>query len=226
MYLTLIKVVILATAAAPFVVAGDFSFAGSLAADDSLQLFTLTLASNSTITLQTHSYAGGLNQLGGGVPRGGFDPILAVFDSGGVLINENDDGYSNVPADSVTGQHWDSYIQTTLAAGTYTISLTQYDNFPNGPKLGNGFVRMGQPQFTSAFGCSNGGFCDRTGDNRTAHWEFDVVGAASASAVPEPAIPALIVAGMAFIGALRSRRSGRKLSGHTEAKIFNSNVSK
>ena len=201
MYPNLIKVIALIAIAGPFAIAGDFSFTGSFTADDSIQLFSFTLASTSTITLQSYSYAGGVDQSGAVVPQGGFDPILALFDSAGVLINQNDDGYANVSADSVTGQHWDSYVHTTLAAGTYTVSLTQYDNFPNGPNLDAGFSRTGQPQFTSMFGCSNGGFCDRTGDNRTANWEFDVVDTASATPIPEPGTWALFGLAMRGLGA-------------------------
>jgi hypothetical protein len=205
-HLGLIKAFVLIVTAGSFATAADFSFAGSLATDNSSRLFTFSLVSTSTITLQTYSYAGGVNQAGTVVPRGGFDPILDLFDSAGVLINRNDDGYANVPADSVTGQHWDSYLRTTLATGTYTICLTQYDNFPNGPNLSDGFSRLGQSNFTNTFGCSNGGFCDRTASNRTANWEFDVLGATSAATVPEPALPALLALGMAFIGALHSRK--------------------
>jgi hypothetical protein len=214
-HLGLIRAFVLTVIAGSFATAADFSFAGSLATDSASQLFNFSLASTSTVTLQTYSYAGGVNQGGTVVPRGGFDPVLDLFDSAGVLINQDDDGYANVPADPVTGQHWDSYLRTTLAAGTYTVSLTQYDNFPNGPNLSNGFSRLGQANFTNMFGCSNGGFCDRTANNRTANWEFDVLGAASAATVaatvPEPAVPALLAVGIAFIGALRSRKFWSKL---------------
>ena len=115
MHSNLIKIILLATLASPFTVAGEFSFAGSLAADDSVQLFSFTLAAG-TVTLQTYSYAGGMNQAGMVVPRGGFDPILALFNDAGVLINENDDGYNHVSADAVTGQHWDSYVHATMQA--------------------------------------------------------------------------------------------------------------
>lgn len=206
----------------PFAMAEGFSFTGSLAADDSIQLFSFTLASASTATLQTYSYASGLNQSGKVVPRGGFDPILALFDDAGVLINENDDGYANVPADSVTGQHWDSYIRTTLAAGTYTVSLTQYDNFPNGPNLSDGFSRIGQPQFTSTFGCLNGEFCDRTGASRTANWEFDVLDTASAAAIPEPRISVLVLIGIVLLSAYNIRKLRRRYFVHARVENFNS----
>ena len=214
MYRNPIRALILSLIAGSLATAADFSFSGSLAADNDIQLFRFSLASTNSITLRTYSYAGGTNQLGAAVPRGGFDPVLALFDSTGTLINEDDDGYANVPADSVTGQHWDSYIQTTLAAGTYIVSLTQYENFPNGPTLSDGFSRTGQPKFTSAFGCSNGGFCDRTADNRTANWQMEILDTVSATAVPEPNAPALLAIGTVFVGAFCSRKFWRNFLDH------------
>lgn len=202
MHFNLARVCVLIALASPLASAASFSFAGSFEADDSVQLFRFTLASTSDITLRTYSYAGGINGAGTAIPRGGFDPILSLFDSAGVFINENDDGYSNVPADSITGQHFDSYIFTTLATGTYTVSITQYDNFASGLNLSNGFSKAGNSNFTSGeFHCSNGKFCDATGDNRTSNWEFDVQGVASAIVVntPEPGTTALLGIGMLLI---------------------------
>lgn len=205
MHFNLFKAFALMSLAGSLVAGANFSFSGSLATDDASQLFTFTLVSTSTVTLRTYSYAGGIDASGVTIPRGGFDPVLAVFDSTGLLINENDDGNSNVPADPVTGQQWDSYLQTTLAAGNYTVALTQYDNFAIGPTLNNGFFNTGNPHFTSSFGCTHGAFCDLTGANRTSAWEFDALGVSSATvnAVPEPGLPSLLATGIVCIGVLR-----------------------
>jgi hypothetical protein len=61
-----------------------------------------------------------------------------------------------------------------LAAGNYTVSVMQYDNFANGPNLSNGFRENGNTNFTARFGCSQGFFCDVTGSNRDGHWAFDM----------------------------------------------------
>lgn len=189
--------------------AASFSFTGSLTADDSVQLFSFTLADTDDITLRTYSYAGGINGAGTIIPRGGFDPVLTLFNSTGTRINENDDGYSNVPADAVTGQHFDSYIFSTLAAGTYTVSITQFDSFANGSNLSSGFSKTGISNFTgSEFGCLNGSFCDVTGNNRNSNWAFDVQGVTSANAIntPEPGMTALLGIGMSLI--VVGRRKG------------------
>ena len=90
--------------------ANDFSFTGTFADHNEVQLFTFSVGAPSTVTLTAWSYAGGTNAAGTVIPRGGFDPILALFDSSGLRINENDDGGSNVAADSVTGQHYDTWL--------------------------------------------------------------------------------------------------------------------
>lgn len=189
--------------------AANFSFQGTFTQDDQVQLFNFTVASTSTVTLRTWSYAGGVNAAGVTIARGGFDPIFALFNSSGVLIGENDDGNALVPADSVTGQNFDTYFQTSLTAGSYTAAIMQYDNFPNGPNLSNGFANTGNPTFTGAFGCSNGRFCDVVPDNRTGLWAFDILGATSAtsSVVPEPGITALVGLGLGVLALSRRRNA-------------------
>src|SRR5437899_12483792 len=101
----------------------------------------------------------GSNSAGQVIPPGGFDPILALFNSAGLLINQNDDGGSNVPADPTTGAHYDTFLQSLLPAGTYTVTVMAYSNFAIGPNLSNGF--------------ENGG----NFNGRTPKFALDVVGA-------------------------------------------------
>ena len=78
-----------------------FSFVGTLTSANNVLQFDFTVTTQSQITLRTYSYAGGTNAQGQVIPSGGFDPILALFNSVGALINQNDDGGSNVPADPI-----------------------------------------------------------------------------------------------------------------------------
>lgn len=209
--LALALVFLLGTAAPA--VATNFSFTGTFQEDDDVQLFPFTTTGSSNIVLRAYSYAGGTNAAGQVIPRGGFDTILALFDGSGNLINQNDDGGPiNVGTDPLTGRAWDTYLSLPLLpAGSYTASITQYDNFAIGPNLSNGFAEQGNGNFTGPFtGHPGGSFYDVSGvptfNQRTNFWAFDVLGATTAT--PEPG--SVVLAGMAA-GALCLHRVLRKL---------------
>ena len=195
--------------------AASFSFTGSFGADDDIQLFSFSLGSGATVTMTTLSYAGGLNSDGVLIGNGGFDPILTLFDSTGALVSFNDDGLPpDVGTDPVTTRAFDSYLEILLAPGTYTLALTQFDNFANGPNLANGFMRTGQPTFTGPlFNCPNGQFCDSAPSNRSSAWAVDIRdvdrATAAAATVPEPASVLLLGIGLVLAaGRMRKRRAG------------------
>ncbi len=197
----------------------NFSFAGSFSADDNVQLFNFTANGASAVRLISFSYGGGTQSNGNVVARGGFDPILALFDSAGVLIGQNDDAVSGttgacgsgvVTPDAVTGEEWDTCLDLVLAAGTYQVAVMQYDNFALGPNLANGFTRTGSPNFTAGIGgCTNGQFCDVSGEpagnNRTNQWAFDILNVEQANQVPEPTTLILAALGIAGLGFSRRR---------------------
>lgn len=192
--------------------ADTFSFTGNFNQDDDVQLFHFTVGSTSTVTLRSLSYAGGTQADGHVVARGGFDPILALFDAAGNLIGQNDDDNDGVvPPDAVTGQRYDTYLSSLLGAGSYVVSVMQYNNFAIGPTLAAGFRRDGQGNFTATLngGCGASRFCDAANDARDSHWAFDIGGVNSASTVvtPIPAAMPLLLSGMAGLGVLRLRRN-------------------
>jgi len=200
--------------------ADNFSFTGSFTQDDQVQVFSFSVGATSNVTLETLSYAGGVNAAGQTIAEGGFDPILALFDSTGAEIGQNDDGGPSVPADSVTGQHYDTFLNIgTLTAGNYTVTIQEYDNFANGPNLSDGFSRTGQGNFTSAaFGGNGpGGFYDVTGTQRDNQWAFDILGVNSAttitpptpSATPEPGSILLLASGAAGLFLMKRRQARR-----------------
>jgi hypothetical protein len=196
--------------------ADNFSFTGNFSQDDNVQLFNFVVGAPSNVTLRTWSYAGGVNAAGATIARGGFDPILALFDATGALLGQNDDGGCGLVAADITGRCWDTFFTASLGAGNYTVGVMQYDNFANGPNLSNGFSRSGQGNFTPGMsGCaaSQNSFEDvstTAACGRDNHWAFDILNVAEAvqtGGVPEPATWAMLLLGFAMVGgALRSRR--------------------
>ena len=188
----------------------NFSFQGNFTADNVVSLYNFYLSAAGTVTFRSYGFAGGA-MLGDGsvVSAGGFDSNVAIFDATGVLLAQNDDGNVSDPApcnigtDPATGMAFDFCLQQALAAGVYTLAVTQSGNWANGPDFVDGFSAAGDPQFTGAW-CTNGQFCDSNGDNRTNHFAFDILGADFA-ATPAPATLALLGPGLFGLRSTRRR---------------------
>ncbi len=196
--------------------ADSFSFTGTFAHDDDIQLFNFQLLNPSTVTIQTFGYAGGTNGAGASIADGGFDPMISVFDATGdqfQLAANDDSGCSDVGTDPTTGACFDSFlILPSLDAGSYILALTQYPNSALGPTLGDGFAFAGLGDFTcEMFTGGSGPFCDVSLDQRDSHWALDISGVDSASqqttAVPEPISGILLLPAVAVVFSHRFRKS-------------------
>ena len=172
----------------------------------------------------TTSYGGGTNLDGSITAAGGFDPILSLFDASGNFIDANDDG-PNAATDNNTGSAFDAGLQETLAAGTYQVVVTEFDNFSNadpessgylgGTSLADGFYEAGKGNFTgNDFGTPDQaglGFIDADGNQRTSSFTLDI-GNGPLAPVPEASTTVsfglLLMLGLGGV-AIRTRRKAQ-----------------
>jgi hypothetical protein len=204
--------------------AASFSFASIFSQDDQRQIITFGGASAS-VTIVTFGYAGGTNQAGQVIPRGGFDPVLSLFDATGglnlssplIAFTDTTGCGGGVNLDPTTLSCFDEkLVLTTLLPGaSYALVLTESDNLPAGTTFGDGFTQDGNGNFTpSEFGCAASSFCDANipSSARTGNWALDILGVGSAvgpSSVPEPGGPWMPVSGACGVLLLGIRASAR-----------------
>jgi hypothetical protein len=177
--------------------ADTLSYTGSFPTDDSVQTFNFNLASQGAVTLQTFSYAGGIDGAGKTIAAGGFDTVLTLFDGTGNFLTSNNDGAcGQVGTDVTTLNCFDSYLFLNLGAGSYTLALTENDNLAIGPTFADGFTQAGNGNFTCGeFMGTPGGFCDASPSQRNSAWALDITTPATAP-VPEPSTYALLLSGI------------------------------
>jgi hypothetical protein len=194
--------VLAAFLAAQAACASTVSYTGTLASpEDSTTQITVTMATAGTLGLQTWGFGGGTNAADEVIPAGGFDPFVGVFSGtgdGAVFIDGASDilgsyGAGCPPAGTVTigkgALCGDITLSESLAAGTYTVLLTDADYLPaavfeSGGLLGDGFI-----DFTGgAFQTCNVVGSDTTCITPTADWALDITTPNSTPPpVPEPA---------------------------------------
>lgn len=172
--------------------AGFASFTGALGGPSDVKLFQFTLNAASDVSVRTFGYAGGTNAAGATILAGGFDPIVSLFAGSGpsaLLIDANDDGIG-VDVDLLSGFAHDAFLDSVhLAAGVYTVALSNFALFANGPTLGDGFFTGAGSSF----------------DGRSSAWALDVLGVDQANSVPEPMGLALVLPALGLLAA-RSRK--------------------
>jgi hypothetical protein len=90
------------------------------------------------------------------------------------------------------------------------VALTEWDNVPSGPTLGDGFPQTGNGNFTGPeFIGAPGAFILFDGSQRTDHWSLQIIGA-DAAKVPEPATATLTLAALATLAAWGRRAQRRQ----------------
>lgn len=197
----------------PIHLCGDsLSLTGTLATPEDIVVQTVTIGAGQNIAIQTWGFGGGLNAASALIPAGGFDPFVGLFQGTGptaFFLDGTADNLSNYTSEpsacppaglvtigSVTGQCGDVNLQFTgLAAGDYTVLLSDANNLPvalfeTTGFLGDGFSDLTAGVFQTCFDANN---CN----SDTANWAMDIT--TSGGTVPEPASFVLTALGLAVV---------------------------
>src|ERR1700735_2872417 len=206
------------------------SFVGTLTSPLDFFTTTLTLASTSDVTLQTYGFGGGTNQAGTLIAPGGTDPFVGLFfgtGDGATFINGTSLDLTNYssfvgcpPANSVSNFGGTTcgditMLFSSLAAGTYTVLLSDGQFIPNaavgaGSTLGDGFLDLTGGQF-----CNIADFADGETDcpNTSGAYALDVITSPSATPMPAPSGLLLLATGLLGVVGIRLRATVSKCFG-------------
>jgi len=151
---------------------------------------TFVVPTASEMQAVTFSYGGGVNGAGQNIAQGGFEPYLSLFDSTGTFLASTFFGTTcpvGANTNTLSGDCFDELLDGgTLAAGTYQIAISAFENLSFAEDLGTGTLADG---FT---GLGN------LNDGEDLHYAFDVIlTPTSTSAVPEPSMVWLLVVALA-----------------------------
>lgn len=174
----------------------NYSFSGTFSSGgDTHSEFFRTGAGGNTFYILTYGYGGGTQISGNSVAAGGFDPLLAVYDSANNFVASDDDGLDSCFSNAA------AFVGGAISAGLpdsggdvldSCLQLTLTDTQQN--------YRV---DLTTAFGDFDG----LSGD-----WAFDILGVefvvdAEPVAVPTPLSASLMLALLAGLGLRRRAMS-------------------
>jgi hypothetical protein len=207
--------------------AASLSFEGTLASSDSVFEQTFGLSGVSTVAIQTFGFGGGTNAAGTVIPSGGFDPLIALFSGPVATATIFVDGFGNplADADNLLNPPWsfvgncppagtvaigsdndcgDDFMQVALAAGTYTLVLTDANYIPNAVydngALSEGFTDLTAGVFQTCDPVSNA--CIAPNGN----YAVDIT--STSVFAPEPGALWLMALGLAALCGLKQLRKG------------------
>ncbi len=170
-----------------------FNVTGNISYHNDVVFIDFSLDNDATdVRVWTDSFQSGTN----------FDPITALWDGAGNLINENDDNSSINPATQST---YDSgFALDFLAAGDYTFSIATYNNYALGSTVSDGF------RYDAAAPILLSDWCQPANDcNMGSYWSvwLDGVDSASGGGTPVPAPSPLLLMGLGGLMLLLRRRN-------------------
>ncbi len=189
------KLILLALAAFSTAHAATISYTGLFAGDGDVELLSFTLPAANTVTIQTLSFAGGVNAAGKTIAPGGFSPDVWLFDPTGTLLLADSPESPDHAApsdcgpraiDAASGFCWDAYLAANLTEGTYTVALTQDGNvLADGYSLAGGFTEQGVSNYTDVNGLGGSFYLPDGLTERDGNWALDISGVPS-TGIPEP----------------------------------------
>ena len=138
---------------ASFAAADTVSLTGNLPSANTDFQYVFTLTTSSSVTVKTWGFGGGVNAAGTAISSGGFDPLVALFSGSGSGASIGLDAFGNEAAGAdnlaggvlgvancppagtvpIGGQNVCGDVKFTvtgLAAGTYTLLLTDANYVP------------------------------------------------------------------------------------------------
>ena len=185
-------------ALSPLAHATSITKTGTLQTDESVFEYTFNVSSAANYDFYTTSYAGGSNLNGSTSVAGGFVPILSLFNSstGSFIGTAGGGGLASCGGSSAkdpkTGLCNDASLLEMLAAGSYTLALTELGTAPNGPNLSDGFFSLGS---TGSLCGSSGSFLETDIAPCAKRTDKYAVNIESTAPVPEPSTLALVLSG-------------------------------